>query len=84
MNDLSGYVDNLATADDLTTGLADLQTQIDAPVDELENVADADDITAITEQLNQVQEDLDELLAANAVINQAVKIINVPTLQAVE
>ena len=36
-------------------------------------MADADDITAITEQLNQVQEDLDELLAANAVINQAVE-----------
>ena len=77
-------MDDLATADDLTTGLADLQTQIDALVDALDNVADADDITAITEQLNQVQEDLDELLAANAVINQAVKIINVPTLQAVE
>ena len=84
VDDLSGDVDNLATADDLTTGLADLQTQIDALVDALENMADADDITAITEQLNQVQEDLDELLAANAVINQAVKIINVPTLQAVE
>ena len=77
-------MDDLATADDLTTGLAELQTQIDALVDALDNVADADDITAITEQLNQVQEDLDELLAANAVINQAVKIINVPTLQAVE
>ena len=84
VDDLSGDVDDLATADDLTTGLVDLQTQIDALVDALENVADADDITAITEQLNQVQEDLDELLAANAVINQAVKIINVPTLQAVE
>ena len=84
MNDLSGDVDYLATADDLSTGLADLQTQIDALVNALDNVADADDITAITEQLKQVQEDLEELLAANAVTNQAVKIINVPTLQVVE
>ena len=53
MKDLSGDVDDLATADDLSTGLADLQTQIDALVDALENVADADDITAITEQLTR-------------------------------
>ena len=84
MNDLYGDVDDLATADDLSTGLADLQTQIDALVDALDNVADAYDITAIIEQLKQVQENLDELLVANAVINQAVKIINVPTLQALE
>ena len=47
-------------------------------------MAEANEITAITEQINQVQKDLDELLAANAVINQAVKIINVTTLKAVE
>ena len=53
-------------------------------VDALDNVADADDITAITEQLNQVQEDLDELLAANAVVNQNITINNVATLEYVE
>ena len=50
----------------------------------LANVANQDDIAAIKSQLNSVQEDLDELLAANAVINQNITINNVATLEYAE
>ena len=55
---LSSAVDGLATSSDLTTGLANLQTQVDALATSLANVANQDDIAAITSQLNSVQEDL--------------------------
>ena len=50
----------------------------------LANVTYQDDIAAITSQLNSVQEDLDELLAANAVINQNITINNLATLEYAE
>ena len=84
LSSLSSAVDGLATSSDLTTGLANLQTQVDALATSLANVANQDDIAAITSQLNSVQEDLDELLAANAVINQNITINNVATLEYAE
>ena len=84
LSNLSTTVAGLATSSDLTTGLAGLQTQIDALVASLADVADADDIAAINAELSDIQADLDELLEANAVINQDITINNMATLEYVE
>ena len=51
---------------------------------DIDNAATADDVADLTAQLDQVQADLDELLAANAVINQNISIRNLATLEYVE
>ena len=84
VSSLASSVSGLATAQSLTDGLAALQTQIDALVASLADVADADDIAAINAELDSIQEDLDELLAANATINQSVTINSLATLQYAE
>ena len=58
VSSLASSVSGLATAQSLTDSLAALQTQIDALVASLADVADADDIAAINADLI-LQEDLD-------------------------
>ena len=84
VSDVADDVDGLATSTALADGLAGLQTQIDALVASLADVADADDIAAINTELASIQEDLDELLAANATINQSITINSLATLQYAE
>ena len=50
----------------------------------LVGVADETDLTALAEALAALQEDVRELLAANAVINQSITISNEATLQYAE
>ena len=50
----------------------------------LYDVANQDDIDVINEALDGLQDDLDELLAANAVINQNISICNLAILEYVE
>ena len=84
LSSLSSTVEGLASSADLATGLAALQTQIDALATSLEDVANQEDIDVINEALDGLQDDLDELLAANAVINQNISIRNLATLEYVE
>ena len=53
-------------------------------VTSLYDVANQDDIDVINEALDGLQDDLDELLAANAVINQNISICNLAILEYVE
>ena len=50
----------------------------------LYDVAKQDEIDEINEALDGLQDDLDELLAANAVINQNISICNLAILEYVE
>ena len=77
---LSQTVNGLATSLDV----AAIQADIDALEAALVGVADETDLTALAEALAIVQEDLKELLAANAVINQSITISNEATLQYAE
>ena len=77
---LSQTVNGLATSLDV----AAIQADIDALEAALVGVADETDLTALAEALAIVQEDLRELLAANAVINQSITISNEATLQYAE
>ena len=73
-------VDGLATSLDV----AGIQTDLDALEAALVGVADETDLTALAEALAALQEDVTELLAANAVINQSITINSEATLQYVE
>ncbi len=77
---LSQTVNGLATSLDV----AAIQADIDALEAALVGVADETDLTALAEALAIVQEDVNELLAANAVINQSITISNEATLQYAE
>ena len=68
----------------LATGLAALQTQVATIQASLTTVADADDIIALNDELALIQADLDELLAANATINQSITINSLATLEYAE
>ena len=82
--------DDIDTLSQTVTGLASsidvssLQAQLDALEAALVGVADETDLTTLAEALALVQEDLKELLAANAVINQSITISNEATLQYAE
>ena len=73
-------VDGLATSLDV----AGIQTDLDALEAALVGVADETDLTALAEALAALQQDVTELLAANAVINQSITINSEATLQYVE
>ena len=71
---------------ELTLGgdVADIKAAVDALETALADVATAADLGIISSTLSQVQADVKELLAANAVINQNITINNVATLEYVE
>ena len=71
---------------ELTLGadIATIKTAVDALTASLEDVATAADLATISSTLADVQADVKELLAANAVINQDITINNVATLEYVE
>ncbi len=71
---------------ELTLGadIATIKTAVDALSTALDDVATAGDLATISSTLADVQADVKELLAANAVINQDVTINNVATLEYVE
>ena len=77
---LKQTVDGLASSLDVSS----LQAELDALEAALVGVADETDLTTLAEALALVQEDLRELLAANAVINQSITISNEATLQYAE
>ena len=87
---LSTTVNGLATAASitgisdsqtgLTTGLAAAQAAIASLTLQLNDVASASELAAITASLGIVNEDVKELLSKNAVINQTVTINNEATL----
>ena len=78
--DVAGDITPLAAAlSSLASEVADIQAALDS-----EAVDSAADLAALTAQLNSVQSDLDELLAANNVIEQALNIKSVPTLEYAE
>jgi len=81
LTSLSATVNGLASSSAaLATDLAAAQASIEAISTELANVASADDLAAVTSALSDVQDDVTELLSANAVINQNVTINNDATL----
>ena len=84
---LTNTVNGLATAASVTTLAGDVTT-IKAAVEALQaslaDVATAADLALISSTLGDVQADVKELLAANAVINQSITINNVATLEYVE
>ena len=71
---------------ELTLGgeIASIKTAVEALTASLEDVATAADLATISSTLADVQADVKELLAANAVINQNITINNVATLEYVE
>ena len=71
---------------ELTLGadIATIKTAVDALSAALDDVATAADLGTISSTLADVQADVKELLAANAVINQNITINNVATLEYVE
>ena len=71
---------------ELTLGadIATIKTAVDALTASLADVATAADLATISSTLADVQADVKELLAANAVINQNITINNVATLEYVE
>ena len=92
---LSGQVTTLAgQVTDVAGDVSDIDSAIDAlegeidsilqDIEDLGDVATQEDIDAINDRLDDVEEDLAELLAANAVINQNITINNVATLEYVE
>ena len=92
-SDIAGFQtvsDDLQTLTSTVNGLsATLDVaSIQATLEELEaalvGVADETDLTTLAEALEALQEDVTELLAANAVINQSITISNEATLQYAE
>ena len=79
VGELTNYDDTgvVAQLDSVSSTLASLLAQ-------LSNVATSADLNTITASLAEVEKDLTELLAANAVINQNITINNVATLEYVE
>ena len=75
---------NATQIGNLATGLNSLAAQVATIQASLTTVADADDIAALNLELDAIQEDLDELLAANATINQSITINSLATLQYAE
>ena len=75
---------NATQIGNLATGLNTLAAQVATIQASLTTVADADDIAALNLELDAIQEDLDELLAANATINQSITINSLATLQYAE
>ena len=73
-----------ASVSPLAQALTDLEADVAALQTAINNAADADDVAALTAQLDAVQEDLDELLAANNVIDQDLTITNTSNLAYVE
>ena len=73
-----------ASVSPLAQALTDLEADVAALQTAIDNAADADDVAALTSQLDAVQEDLDELLASNNVIDQDLKITNESNLAYVE
>ena len=71
---------------ELTLGseISSIKTAVEALSSSLDDVATAADLGIISSTLADVQADVKELLAANAVINQDVTINNVATLEYVE
>ena len=71
---------------ELTLGgdISDIKTKVEALETALADVATAADLGLISSTLAEVQADVKELLAANAVINQDITINNVATLEYVE
>ena len=71
---------------ELTLGgeISSIKTAVEALTTSLEDVATAADLATISSTLADVQADVKELLAANAVINQDITINNVATLEYVE
>jgi hypothetical protein len=87
LKELSTEIDTLsATVDGLSSSLdvASIQATLDELEAALVGVADETDLTTLAEALAAVQEDVRELLAANAVINQSITISNEATLQYAE
>ena len=87
LRELSTEIDTLsATVDGLSSSLdvASIQATLDELEAALVGVADETDLTTLAEALAAVQEDVRELLAANAVINQSITISNEATLQYAE
>ncbi|MDB2330067.1 hypothetical protein N9V52_06060, partial [Flavobacteriaceae bacterium] len=73
--------DSTADLTGLTTDLAAAQTAIDAITAALADVADAADLAAVDAAIVALQEDVNTLLEADAVINQNVTINNSATLE---
>ncbi len=71
---------------ELTLGgeISSIKTAVEALTASLEDVATAADLATISSTLADVQADVKELLAANAVINQDITINNEATLEYVE
>ncbi len=71
---------------ELTLGgeISSIKTAVEALTASLDDVATAADLGIISSTLAEVQADVKELLAANAVINQNITINNVATLEYVE
>ena len=85
ISDIEDDVAGVATSvSPLAQALTDLEADVAALQTAIDNAADADDVAALTSQLNAVQADLDELLAANNVIEQDITIKSIPTLEYVE
>jgi hypothetical protein len=81
LTSLSATVNGLASSSTaLASDLATAQASIEAITTALADVASADDLAAVTSALSDVQDDVTELLSANAVINQNVTINNDATL----
>ena len=84
---LTNTVNGLATAASVSGLQGDITTikaAVDALTSDLADVATAADLATISSTLGDVQADVKELLAANAVINQNITINNVATLEYVE
>ncbi|MDC0959928.1 hypothetical protein OAR37_00665, partial [Flavobacteriaceae bacterium] len=73
--------DSTADLTGITADLAAAQTAIDAITALLATVADADDLAAVDAAIADLQEDVNTLLEADAVINQNVTINNSATLE---
>jgi len=92
-SDIAGFQtvsDDLQTLTNTVNGLsasldvASIQTTLEELEAALVGVADETDLTTLAEALEALQEDVRELLAANAVINQSITISNEATLQYAE
>ena len=77
---LTGTVQGLSA----TLDVASIQETLEELEAALVGVADETDLTTLADALAALQEDVRELLAANAVINQSITISNEATLQYAE
>ena len=73
-----------SVSEGLAEGLTDIQAQIDALNAQLESVANDEDVAAINDNLNEVNQDLSELLASSNVFSGNITISSDATLEFAE